>query len=58
MLVIEVDGYAYHNVNQRQQKRDKMKNEILEKYGIPIERFNTTGSNEKQRLKNTLDTII
>ena len=35
-----------------------MKNEILEKYGIPIERFNTTGSNEKQRLKNTLDTII
>ena len=58
LLVIEVDGYAYHNVNQRQQKRDKMKNEILEKYGIPIERFNTTGSNEKQRLKNTLDTII
>ena len=50
MLVIEVDGYAFHNKNETQLKRDNMKDSILKKYGINILRLNTTGSNEKAKI--------
>lgn len=36
ILVIEVDGYKYHKAGTRQSERDKMKDEILCKYGIPL----------------------
>lgn len=36
VLVVEVDGNAYHANNPTQLKRDNMKDEILRKYNIPI----------------------
>lgn len=50
ILVIEVDGYAFHNKNEIQLRRDKMKDHILNIYDIKILRLNTTGSNEKNRI--------
>ena len=50
MLAVEVDGYSFHKKGTRQAERDALKNSILEKYDIPLIRFNTTGSNEEERL--------
>lgn len=58
VLAIEVDGYAYHNDNIKQSDRDKLKNSILEKYNIPLIRFNTTGSMEKEKLEKRLMELI
>ncbi|WP_215222677.1 AAA domain-containing protein [Echinicola shivajiensis] len=57
VLAVEVDGYGYHKEGTRQAKRDKMKNTILEKYGLPLLRFTTNGSNEKEILMNKLADI-
>lgn len=57
VLAIEVDGYEYHQKESRQYERDQMKNGILEKYGIPLVRFSTTGSRERERLIEILRTI-
>lgn len=54
VLAVEVDGYAYHAASEKQQVRDKKKDGILEKYGISLERFATTGSGEMQRLEEAL----
>ncbi|MDQ0065148.1 hypothetical protein J2T03_001031 [Chryseobacterium lathyri] len=54
VLAIEVDGYEYHKTESRQAERDRMKNEILEKYKVPLVRFSTTGSGEKERLIKAL----
>ena len=54
LVAIEVDGYTYHKEGTRQAKRDLLKNSILEKYEIPLLRFSTTGSGEKERLKELL----
>lgn len=54
VLVVEVDGYAYHANNPKQLKRDKMKDEILRKYGIPILRLGTNESGEESRLRQAL----
>lgn len=54
VLAIEVDGYEYHRKESRQGERDVLKNDILEKYGIPLVRFSTTGSGEKDKLINEL----
>jgi very-short-patch-repair endonuclease len=56
VLAIEVDGFNYHR-NPKQQERDKIKNGILEKYNIPILRFNTVGSGEKSKLISALTKI-
>lgn len=56
-LVVEVDGFAYHNENEKQKERDAVKNTILEKYKIPIVRFSTVGSNEKNRLIQALRAV-
>ena len=58
VLAIEVDGYKYHEKNPIQLKRDKLKDEILEKYNIPIMRFSTISSQESKRLKDYLITLI
>lgn len=57
VLAIEVDGYAYHNRNAKQEHRDRMKDNILSKYGFQLLRFNTTGSNEKVRLVEALERL-
>lgn len=56
VLVIEVDGFAYHN-SEKQQERDLVKNTILEKYNIPILRFSTIGSSEESKLISALNKI-
>lgn len=54
VLAIEVDGLKYHQEDSVQAKRDVLKNIIFEKYNIPLSRFNTAGSNEKERLSKIL----
>ncbi|MRH41574.1 AAA family ATPase [Aquibacillus halophilus] len=58
VLVVEVDGHAYHADNPVQLKRDEMKDRILNKYGIPIIRMKTTESGEEQRLRNKLEELL
>lgn len=58
VLVVEVDGHAYHANNPVQLKRDELKDRILEKYGIPIIRMKTTGSEEESKLKMKLGELI
>lgn len=57
VLAIEVDGYEYHRKESRQSERDHLKNEILDKYGIPLLRFATTGSGEKEKLIKKLNQL-
>ncbi len=58
VLVVEVDGYAFHANNPRQLERDRMKDRILEKYGIPVLRLGTNESGEETRLRNKLNQIL
>ncbi|EEG79110.1 AAA domain-containing protein [Dethiobacter alkaliphilus] len=58
ILVVEVDGYAYHANNPKQLERDKMKDIILEKYNIPILRLKTNESGEERRLRTKLSQIL
>lgn len=54
ILVIEVDGFAFHDENEKQLERDTLKDIILNKYDIPIVRFSTVGSGEEEKLRNAL----
>lgn len=54
VLAVEVDGYAFHKSGTVQHARDKKKNRILELYGIPLLRFATNGSGEKEMLVKKL----
>ena len=56
VLVIEVDGFAYHS-NEKQKERDQVKNEILAKYDIPLLRLSTVGNGEKQKLISALEKL-
>jgi very-short-patch-repair endonuclease len=56
ILVVEVDGFAYHN-NEKQRERDQVKNAVLGKYNVPILRLSTVGSVEKQKLIATLEGV-
>jgi superfamily I DNA and/or RNA helicase len=56
-LVVEVDGAEYHKEGTHQAERDKRKNRILEKYGLPIIRCITDESLEEKRLKERLGRI-
>ncbi len=58
VLAVEVDGHTYHNDNIKQRERDKLKNSVLEKYNIPLMRFSTTGSMEKEKLEKKLMELI
>ncbi len=58
VLVVEVDGYAFHANNPKQLERDKMKDAILQKYDIPILRIKTNESGEEIRLRNKLFKIL
>lgn len=57
-LVVEVDGYAFHANNPKQLERDKMKDEILAKYNIPILRIKTNESGEEKKLYDKLLEIV
>lgn len=58
-LAIEIDGASYHIEGSFQGRRDKLKDGILEKYGIPMKRFRTKESiNEVNIIKSLLLQII
>ena len=57
MLVIEVDGFAYHNTD-KQRKRDSLKDGILHKYDIPILRLSTTGSGEREKIYSKIAELV
>lgn len=54
VLVIEVDGFAFHENKPEQLARDAMKDSILRKYGIRILRLPTNGSGEDEKIRNAL----
>ncbi|MDM5197278.1 AAA domain-containing protein [Fictibacillus enclensis] len=58
ILIVEVDGHAFHAENPAQLKRDKMKDVILKKCDIPIIRFKTTGSGEEEKLESKLLEVV
>ncbi len=58
VLAIEVDGFHYHKKGTRQAERDKLKDHILAIYGLPLLRFVTNGSREKEQLAEELDKIL
>ena len=51
MMAIEVDGWHYHNDKVVQQSRDRLKNQILEKYSLPPYRISTTDTITSEGLK-------
>lgn len=58
VLAIEVDGWDNHKEGTVQAGRDVIKDRILDKYGIPLERFKTNGSGEKERIMEVLEEIM
>lgn len=54
LLAIETDGYSYHNEQTEQFKRDRMKDNILKNYGLPLLRLSTVGHSEEQRIVDAL----
>ena len=54
VLAIEVDGTSFHAEGSRQAERDRMKNSILEKIGLPLLRIRTDESGERQRMIDAL----
>lgn len=57
VLAIEVDGYEYHKENTVQASRDFLKNHIMELYEIPLLRFKTNGSGEREKIVEMLDKL-
>ena len=58
MLAIEVDGFSYHKDGTKQAERDKIKNHIMDVYGLPLLRFSTNGSSESRKLEEALQKLI
>jgi hypothetical protein len=58
VLAIEVDGYEYHKEDTVQASRDLMKNHIMELYEIPLLRFKTNGSGEREKIVEMLDKLV
>ena len=54
VLAIEIDGANFHKQESVQAERDRMKDCILERYGIDCVRFSTKGSNERERLESKM----
>lgn len=57
VLLVEVDGFGFHS-DDNAIRRDTLKNNILNKYGIKYIRWATNGSGEKEDLIYNLDKII
>ena len=54
LLAIETDGYSYHNETTNQYERDRLKDHILEVYGLPLLRLSTVGHSEEQQIVSKL----
>ena len=58
VIAVEVDGYFYHKEGTAQEKRDKVKDRILEKYGIPLVRLATMKSDERKILEEKMEMVF
>lgn len=58
VLAIEVDGYEYHKEGTVQASKDVLKNHIMELYEIPLLRFKTNGSGEREKITEMLDKLV
>lgn len=54
LLAIETDGFSFHNEKTEQFQRDRLKDHILEIYGLPLLRLSTIGHSEEQRIVEAL----
>ena len=54
LLVIEVDGFAWHENNPEQLRRDEIKDSILGQIGLPLLRLRSTESGEEARIRDAL----
>lgn len=54
IMAIEIDGTSYHAAGSRQAERDLIKNNILEKYALPLLRIKTNESNIENRITTSL----
>lgn len=57
LFAVEVDGAFFHKDSSRQAQRDKMKDTIFTKYDLPLYRFRTDESGEKQRVVDILTSL-
>ena len=57
LLAIETDGYSFHNEDTEQFQRDRMKDNILDLYGLPLLRLSTVGHSEEQKIVETLNKV-
>lgn len=55
IFAIEVDGFAFHENQPEQLRRDAMKDNILKKYNLPLLRLATNGSGEREKIEKMLD---
>ena len=58
VLAVEVDGYEYHKKDTMQASRDSLKNHIMELYEIPLLRFKTNGSGEREKIVEMLGKLV
>lgn len=58
VLAIEVDGYEFHKKDTVQASRDLLKDRIMELYEIPLLRFKTNGSSEREKIAGMLDKLV
>lgn len=58
VVAVEVDGYFYHKEGTMQERRDKVKDKILEKYEIPLVRLGTMKSDERKMLEQNLEMVF
>lgn len=57
VLAIETDGYGFHKQGTRQSERDEKKNRILARYGLPMLRLSTIGTDEETKIRARLHEI-
>ena len=55
---IEVDGFSFHKKGSKQYERDRLKDSIFVRSGLPLLRFSTDGSGEKQAICSFLEEYI
>jgi hypothetical protein len=57
LFVLEVDGIKHHEQSQKQSFHDEIKDKALKFNGVPLFRFKTNQSNEKERLLEILNSF-
>ncbi|SHN50622.1 AAA domain-containing protein [Desulfitobacterium chlororespirans] len=58
VLIIEVDGFAFHENNPAQLEKDAIKDEIMRKYDFRLLRLPTNYSGEEGKIKRELDAAL